>query len=180
MNEKKGHEPTKWEKYAKGKKPSMKRRCEGHNYRDRGIYMVTMVIEGRRPLLGTLRGDPAMIEGPQKPHVELTPFGERVKACWEAIPRFYPVVEPMKLCIMPDHIHGLLFVHEKMEKHLGDVIKGFKAGTHAAARELGIIAATMSNLIILSTRVNWLTFSSLKRRAKSSIFKSHTGILNFS
>ena len=143
MEEKTGHEPTKWEKYAKGKKPSMKRRCSGHDYRDRGIYMVTMVIEGRRPLLGTLLGDPAMKEGSEKPHVELTPFGARVKACWDGIPQYYPVVEPMKLCIMPDHIHGILFVHEKMRKHLGDVVKGFKAGTHAAARELGIVTATM-------------------------------------
>ncbi|MCR5678829.1 MAG: transposase [Prevotella sp.] len=137
------HEPTKWEQYAKGKIPSMKRRCSMHNYRDRGIYMVTMVIEGRRPLLGTLAGDPAVHEGPQKPHVVLSAFGEKVRDCWESIPQHYPLVEVMRLCIMPDHIHGLLFVHEKMEKHLGDVVKGFKAGTHAAARELGVITATM-------------------------------------
>jgi hypothetical protein len=45
----------------------------------------------------------------------------------------------MKLCIMPDHIHGLLFVHEKMEKHLGNVIWGFKTGCRKAARELGLL-----------------------------------------
>ena len=45
----------------------------------------------------------------------------------------------MKLCIMPDHIHGILFVHEKIDCHLGHVINGFKAGTRKAAREIGII-----------------------------------------
>jgi len=45
MEEKK--EPTKWEKYAKGKKPSMKRRCNLNDYCDRGIYMITIAIEGR-------------------------------------------------------------------------------------------------------------------------------------
>ena len=52
MEEKKeDNSPTKWEKYAKGKKPSMKRRCSQNDYLDRGIYMITIAIEGRRPLL---------------------------------------------------------------------------------------------------------------------------------
>jgi hypothetical protein len=45
---------------------------------------------------------------------------------------------------MPDHIHGVLFVKEKMPHHLGTIINGFKAGTRKAARELGVITATMS------------------------------------
>lgn len=132
MEEGKRDTPAKWEKWAVGKKPSMKRRCEQHDYYDRGIYMITMNIEGRRPLLGTLCDEPV-------PHVVLSAFGERVKQCWLDIPRYYPVVEPMKLCIMPDHIHGILFVHERMNKHLGKVIDGFKTGTRKAARELGYL-----------------------------------------
>lgn len=53
----------KWEKYAGEKKPSMKRRMEGHNYFDRGIYMITMAIEGRKPLLGSLTGNPSGVVG---------------------------------------------------------------------------------------------------------------------
>lgn len=139
MEEEKRDTPAKWEKWAVGKKPSMKRRCEQHDYYDRGIYMITMAIEGRRPLLGTLRYEPA-------PHVDLSAFGERVKQCWLDIPRYYPVVEPMKLCIMPDHIHGVLFVHERMEMHLGKVIEGFKTGTRKAARELGLLPAPLGLL----------------------------------
>ena len=45
---------------------------------------------------------------------------------------------------MPDHIHGVLFVKEKMPHHLGTIINGFKAGARKAARELGVITATMS------------------------------------
>ena len=121
------------------KKPSMKRRCELHNYRERGIYMITMSTEGRRPLLGQLAGRANATEGADVPHVVLSPLGERVRDCWQDIPKYYPVVEPMKLCIMPDHIHGLLFVHSQMEKHLGHVIEGFKIGTRKAARELGLL-----------------------------------------
>ena len=129
----------KHKKYAGEKKPSMKRRCDAHDYRDRGIYMITMAIEGRLPLLGSVVGNPDATNCEEKARVVLTPLGEKVKDCWEKIQQYHPVVEPMKLCIMPDHIHGLLFVHDKMEKHLGDVVMGFKIGTRKAARELGVL-----------------------------------------
>ena len=45
----------------------------------------------------------------------------------------------MRLCVMPDHIHGVLFVHEQLEKHLGQVVSGFKAGCNKAAHELGVL-----------------------------------------
>ena len=136
--------PKKWERFAKGKKPSMKRRCEEHDYTQRGIYMITMATEGRLPLFGTLKGDPLATDGLDKPRIVLSPLGERVKACWLDIPCHYRQVSVIKLCIMPDHIHGVLFVKESMPHHLGTIINGFKSGTRKAARELGVITATMS------------------------------------
>lgn len=136
----------KWEKYAGPKKPSMKRRLEGHDYLGRGIYMVTIAIEGRRPLLGTLAGNPTVEEGADSPHVILSPLGEKIKECWFNIPQFYPQIEVIKLCIMPDHIHGILFVHESIERHLGHVINGFKIGTRKAARALGLITTALPQL----------------------------------
>lgn len=38
--------------FAGEKKASMKRRFVGHDYTRRGIYMLTMTVEGRRPLFG--------------------------------------------------------------------------------------------------------------------------------
>lgn len=133
--EKKESDHKKW---AGEKKPSMKRRSEEKDYLNRGIYLITIATEGRLPLLGTLAGNADIKEGPDKPHVILSPLGEKVKAEWFGIARYYPQIEVMRLCVMPDHIHGILFVHEKIERHLGHVINGFKAGTRRAARELGI------------------------------------------
>ena len=129
--------------WAGEKKPSMKRRCEEQDYTERGLYLITMAIEGRKPLLGELAGKLERKDGPDRPHVVLSPFGEKVKTCWLSIQQYHPQIETMKLCIMPDHIHGILFVHEKIECHLGHVINGFKAGTRKAARELGIITAAI-------------------------------------
>jgi len=43
--------------FAGEKKPSMLRRCVGHDYTSRQIYMITMVTEGRRPLFGQVVGN---------------------------------------------------------------------------------------------------------------------------
>ena len=132
----------KWEKYGGEKKPTMKRRCTEHDYYDRSIYMITMATEGRRQLFGQIEGNSNCEK--EAVSVKLSAMGERVKECWDSIADYYPQVEPMKLCIMPDHIHGLLFVHEKMNSHLGKVIAGFKTGTRKAARELGILPALIA------------------------------------
>ena len=123
--------------FAGEKKPSMLRRCIDHDYTDRMMYMVTMVTEGRRPLFGVLRGHSDAVPGsPDAPRVELTPLGQRVHDEWWGIPNYYPQVEIIALQMMPDHLHGILFVKEKMDKDLNRIIRGFKTGCHRAYREL--------------------------------------------
>ena len=115
-------------RFAGEKKPSMKRRSEINNYYGRHIYMLTLAVEGRRPLLGTLEGDE------KTARVIPTPLGEEVVKCWAAIPGFHPEVKLLAFQLMPDHLHGLLFVREEMEEHLGQVVSGFKAGCNKAYR----------------------------------------------
>ena len=38
--------------------------------------------------------------------------------------------------MMPDHLHGILFVREKMEKPLGMALRGFKQSCNKHYREL--------------------------------------------
>ena len=147
------------------KKPSMKRRCDEHDYTQRGIYMITMATEGRLPLFGTIKGNPLSKNGDDKPQVILSVLGERLKDCWKDIPAHYPEVSVIKLCIMPDHIHGVLFVKEKMPHHLGTIINGFKAGTRKAARELGVITATM----LPSTEPAPVKYSEASPQSKSPV-----------
>ena len=44
--------------YSGDRVPSMKRRMEGKDYSKRGIYMLTLAVEGRRPLLASVIGTP--------------------------------------------------------------------------------------------------------------------------
>lgn len=123
--------------FAGEKKPSMQRRCVGHDYTERMMYMVTMVTEGRRPLFGAVIGHSEAPEGsPEAPRIELTELGQRVEACWNEIAVRHPEINVVALQMMPDHLHGILFVKEHMEKPLGKALLGFKQGCNKAFREL--------------------------------------------
>ena len=123
--------------FAGDKKPSMQRRCVDHDYTKRMMYMVTMTIEGRRPLFGKVIGhSDAPADSEDAPRVELSELGQRVCDEFIGIPRYYPQVEIIALQMMPDHLHGILFVKEKMERDLSRIIRGFKTGCNRHYREL--------------------------------------------
>ncbi len=124
-------------KYAGEKKASMKRRDDGHDYTERRMYMITIEVEGRRPLFGRLKGNPLAQDGSgDEPDIELTALGKAVRDEWLGIPRYFPQIEVMAVQMMPDHLHGILFVKERLPVHLGQVISGFKAGCRKAQRAL--------------------------------------------
>ena len=126
-------------------KHNMKRRKPWHDYCRKGTYMVTMVVEGRRPLLGKVVTIPAAnaagvavkgkTAGGVTAHVELTELGKAIRD--EEVMKIstvYKMVKVWKLCIMPDHIHMIVRVTEDMPKgkHLGNVVAGFKGGCSRA------------------------------------------------
>lgn len=117
--------------------PSMTRRRDGHDYEARQMYLITITVEGRRPLLGRVVGNPEAAEGtPDAPHTELSPLGKAVEQQWMAISHYHPEVKVLALQMMPDHLHSILFVKERMPQHLGHIIKGFKASTNKEYRRL--------------------------------------------
>lgn len=125
------------QRYAGEKIPSMTRRRPGHDYEARRMYLITITVEGRRPLLGHLAGDPQLPHGTEgAPHIVLSPLGQAVEEAWLSISTYHPEVQVVALQLMPDHLHGILFVRERMPQHLGHIIKGFKAATNKAYREL--------------------------------------------
>ena len=129
-------------KYAGQKKPSMKRRASGHDYTERRFYMITLETEGRLPLFGHLAGNPFAEAGSSDaPHIILSELGKAVQDEWYGIPAFYPQIDVIALQMMPDHLHGILFVKAPIPLHLGQVISGFKAGCRKAQRRLEAQAA---------------------------------------
>lgn len=119
---------------------SMKRRCEGHNYSGRGIYMVTFNVLDRKPLLGTVKGNPNMKSGEQGcPYTEYSELTRLIlRDVVDKHNELYPMVKLWKIQVMPDHIHMILYVKEPLPdgKDLGNVIGGFKTGCSKAWKRL--------------------------------------------
>lgn len=124
-------------KFAGEKKASMKRRDLHHDYTERRMYMITLETEGRKPLFGHLEGNPYAERGSNDaPHIVLSPLGQAVQNEWMGIHRYFPQIEVKAVQMMPDHMHGILFVTAPLPVHLGQVISGFKAGCRKAQRVL--------------------------------------------
>lgn len=92
-----------------------------------------MSVEGRRPLLGELQWTAA---DASDAHVKPSPLGCEVERCWMSIGSYHPEAKPLKIQLMPDHIHALLFVKREMAAHLGQIVNGFKVGCNKAYRRL--------------------------------------------
>ena len=98
--------------------------------------MITLVVNERHPILGTLVSVPCgEAQGMVSAKIELTALGIAIRdEEVRKISIIYKMVEVWKVCIMPDHIHMILRVKEDMPegKHLGSVIAGFKGGCSRA------------------------------------------------
>lgn len=146
MSDKKPLHPEEKPIYAEGKpihdnRPLSfsHRRSTFNDYHERGIYLITVCTEQRQPLLGSLEGN-----SPEEAYIQPTALGEEVLRCWNNIPTFQREAAEKKssktgtLChreislivqqLMPDHFHGIIFVHSEMDIAIGEVIRGFMIG----------------------------------------------------
>lgn len=117
-------------------KNRMLQRCWGWDYKAPCIYSITIAIADRRSMaLGRLvvdndgGGDPAKVAA----HVEPSAAGRAVEAEWRRMGELTPAIKPLEIQIMPDHIHFIVRVTERLARPLGQIIAGFKAGSSKAA-----------------------------------------------
>ena len=93
-------------------------RARWMDYQSPSIQMLTLVTVDRKPLLAELRGET----------ISLTPLGTAVAREIERIPTYLGAasIEILDYVIMPDHVHILLHIHDRLPKHLGQYIRWFK------------------------------------------------------
>lgn len=104
-------------------------RCSNHDYKSPCIYMLTVTVEGRRPLLGKVAGDA------HTAHIELTPLGVAVRYELYSLCQRYPQLRLLQHQVMPDHVHVIIQVTERLEKPLGNLFSSWKiACGHAYGR----------------------------------------------
>ncbi len=104
---------------------SFNRRCKGHDYRSRCIYMITILKSPSFPVFSIIVPDPNSKK--IYPIVQLQPGGEIVNECLGSLCERYPALKILRSVTMPDHIHFEIFVTQRTEDSLGSMIAVFKS-----------------------------------------------------
>ena len=138
-------------------------RLKNFDYSSAGAYFVTICIRDRMHILSEIiKTDltatdktigTAVGEGLAPPEitVKLKPCGEVVKEQLQSIEIRFPSVTVEDYVIMPDHIHALIFLHEKAggaspSPTLDDIICAFKAGGASPSPTLDDVICAFKSL----------------------------------
>jgi len=84
-------------------------RLKGYDYSSEGAYYVTIVAQGRECLFGEI------VDG----EMHLNKYGEIIQKWWDEILIHFPNVELGAFVIMPNHVHGIIFI---IDNRRGEVL----------------------------------------------------------
>ena len=109
-------------------------RLPGYNYSQNNAYFITLCTQNRKPIFGEIIDDKMV----------LNKSGTIAEQYWLEIPDHFPKVILDEFIIMPNHIHGILFIRNRVgvqnleplqnrfqhiiPDSIGSIIRGFKIG----------------------------------------------------
>lgn len=147
------------------------KRSHWHDYYEPCIYLVTVTTVNREPLLGQVEGDAV------KARIKLSAIGNAVWREIEAIPQRYPQVKVMQHQIMPDHVHLVLRVTERLPKALplGNIVAAWKARCSKDVAALHDLKAATQTCDLKAATLNDTTLNTPPAGESSSeaAFRSH-------
>ena len=112
----------------------------GTTWKGVGLYHITLTIPERHPLLGTLV---IPDNDPTKAKVRRMALGNALVNCLLSIQQYHPEVQVLHFCLMPDHLHAVLYVRHTMPTGISSVLRGF----WQAAKKLGRASSLYSSSI---------------------------------
>lgn len=94
----------------------------GTAWRGVGLYHITLTVPSREPLFGELvisDGDPT------KARIERTKLGWEILEAQRHLSDFYPEIQILHYCLMPDHLHAVWYVKHPMPRGISYAVQGF-------------------------------------------------------
>lgn len=85
-------------------------RLKGYDYTQSGAYFVTVCTDQRQHLFGVVEDD-VMV---------LSPYGFLAEANWLTLPKHYSHVRLDQYVIMPNHVHGIIFLIDEINDDVGE------------------------------------------------------------
>lgn len=137
------------EKY-KNKYRTTSARLQGWDYGSQGLYFITICTKDRVHYFGEIIKNPIDIGIQKAAFLHETEIGHVAHDHWLQIPKYSPFVELDEFVIMPDHIHGILFINKPDKtnwqpnkfgvqiQNLAAVIRGYKSSVKKYANENAI------------------------------------------
>ena len=77
-------------------------RLPGYDYRQAGMYFVTICVQEKECLLGEI------VDG----EIHLSNCGQIAAAGWHWLNEQYPFVSVDIFCVMPNHVHAIIQIHD--------------------------------------------------------------------
>lgn len=114
----------------------------GTTWKGIGLYHVTLTIPDRKPLLGELE---VPDNEPNKAMVRRTALGNALVDCLLSIQRYHPEVRVLHFCLMPDHLHAVLYVMHIMPTGIRGVLRGFWQATKKLGRAWPVASSFVPN-----------------------------------
>ena len=98
---------------------------------------MTLTVPSREPLLGKLI---IPENNPKQAYIQRTELGEKVVEEIFKMGTIYPHVRILQFCLMPDHLHVILYVKRPMKQTFNTVVRSL----WQAAKKLGRVYNTPS------------------------------------
>lgn len=88
-------------------------RLSGYDYTQAGAYFITLVTWQRECLFGEITGN---FQNDGTPELLLSPYGEIIARVWQETAMIRPNIILDEFVIMPNHVHGIIFLQETIGK----------------------------------------------------------------
>jgi putative transposase len=117
------------------------------DYGSHGLYFVTICTHERIHYFGKMDDESSTFTETQSiVSLRETPIAAVTRENWLSIPQYHPYIELDDFVIMPNHLHGIMFINRpdkisweinkfgSQSQNLGSVIRGYKASVTTYAR----------------------------------------------
>ena len=139
-------------------------RLKNYDYSQTGYYFVTICTFGRKNILGNINVGNCALTVPSI-------IGEKVIECWNNISRLNDNINIDSFCLMPNHLHGIIVLNNRVENIKNNKVYGFEVKEEKGHRSLhGVIRDFKS---VTTRHYNKLVDEPLKNTLWQKSFHDH-------
>ena len=103
----------------------------GTAWRGAALYHITLTVPSRQPVLGRLA---VPDDNPANARVQRSALGDALVDTLLGIPHYHPEARVLHFCLMPDHLHAVVYVRCTMEQGIKTLVRGFWQGVKKLGR----------------------------------------------